>query len=107
MTLDQIFLLLCDRTNLRGSGKKRAKHKDTLEAPAPGPDGLIAGRTEDGEPIRLPILGESYCARVTRKWQEEQRQQREDERRQQARAERRARRQRKKERRERLKKDGS
>lgn len=70
MTLDQIFFLLCDRDNLRGSKKSRVKSVNFGAAPKPGKDGLIAGRDAQGKPIRLAVKGESLAARLTREAQE-------------------------------------
>lgn len=70
MTLDQVFFLLCDRDNLRGMGKVRSKSAGIGSLPAPGKDGLIAGRDSKGNPIRLPVRGESLAARLTREAQE-------------------------------------
>jgi hypothetical protein len=70
MTLDQIFFLICDRENLRGLGKVRKKSMGLGAVPAPGPDGLIAGRDSKGNPIRLPVKGESLVARLNREAQE-------------------------------------
>lgn len=70
MTLDQIFFLLCDRDNLRGSAKHRTKTVNSGAVPKPGKDGLIAGRDSTGKPIRLPVKGESLAARLTREAKE-------------------------------------
>lgn len=70
MTLDQVFFLLCDRDNLRGTGKNRVKTMSAGGTPLPGPDGLVAGRDAKGNPIRLPVKGESLAARLTREAQE-------------------------------------
>lgn len=70
MTLDQMFFLLCDRTNLRGGKKSRVKSVSVGAMPKPGKDGLIAGRDSKGNPIRLPVKGESLAARLTRQAKE-------------------------------------
>ena len=70
MTLDQIFFLLCERENLRGGGKRRAKAMSVGSTPLPGKDGLIAGRDSKGNPIRLPVKGESLASRLNREAQE-------------------------------------
>lgn len=70
MTLDQVFFLLCDRENLRGSGLRRSKTVGVGAAPKTGPDGLIAGRDSKGNSIRLPVKGESLAARLTREARE-------------------------------------
>ena len=70
MTLDQIFFLLCDRDNLRGVGRNRIKSTGVHSTPAPGSDGLIAGRDSKGNPIRLPVKGESLVSRLNREAKE-------------------------------------
>ena len=70
MTLDQVFFLLCDRDNLRGSGLRRSKSVGVGAAPKAGTDGRIAGRDSKGNPIRLPVKGESLAARLTREARE-------------------------------------
>lgn len=93
MTLDQVMLLLCDKDVLRSSKRTRVVSQQTLAAPAPGPDGLIAGRDAEGNPIRLPIKGESLASRLNREWEAKQEQERQAKKNQAAKAERRRKRQ--------------
>ena len=69
MTLDQVLMLLTDRDLLLRREKK-------IEAAAAGTlvdsDGMIAGRADDGSPIRGKIRGKS----VARQLMEEQEKQR-------------------------------
>lgn len=64
MTLDEIFMLLCDKKNLRASGKKRTRQVKSLEMALSTKGGLIRGRAEDGTPIQGRITGKSLASRL-------------------------------------------
>jgi len=71
MTIDQVYMRLSEAKHLRG-GKKRRVVKSNIGHVVQDSDGMIKGRTKDGEPLRLPWRGESLAARLTREAKEEQ-----------------------------------
>lgn len=61
-TLDQVFFMLCDRENLRRSGRDRVRSMESLSALSiltPDADGMIQGRSSTGEGMRATIRGKS------------------------------------------------
>lgn len=67
MTLDQIFFLLCDKSVLRGSERRRTGRYDALSTLSVAPstaDGFIAGRDSKGRPMKAKILGVSKAKRL-------------------------------------------
>lgn len=64
MTLDQIFMLLADKRNLR-SGKHRANKVQSFEAASyADKEGFIKGRDKDGKEIKAKIVGKSLVQRI-------------------------------------------
>jgi hypothetical protein len=73
MTLDQVFFMLADIEDLRGSGIYRTKKTTSLEALnmiRPDKDGKFKGVDKDGNPIKARIGGESLAARLNREKEE-------------------------------------
>jgi len=66
LTLDQIFMLLCNKDNLR-STRGRVLEQNAYQAAAMSDtDGMIKGRDKYGNPMTAQIKGESLVARLTR-----------------------------------------
>lgn len=63
MTLDMIFMLLCDKANLRSRGL-RLRDMETLQVSVIAKDGLIRGRDRDGNPIMAGISGKSLARQM-------------------------------------------
>lgn len=63
LTLDQVFMLLVEKENLR-SGPHAVKQVSGLEALDYARDGKMQGRTDSGEVITARIVGKSLCARL-------------------------------------------
>jgi len=66
MTLDQIFMLLTDRKNLRHAGKRSNKVTplELASMVSSDKDGFIKGRAADGTPIKAKIMGKSLARRM-------------------------------------------
>lgn len=65
MTLDNIYLLLTDRKLLRAGNKARTVSMDALGATSlANKDGLIKGRTADGQQFYAKIGGQSLASRL-------------------------------------------
>ena len=64
LTLDEIFMLLCDRKHLRFSDKNRTTSMGALEAVATSKDGVLRGRAADGTPIKGRVTGKSLARRL-------------------------------------------
>ena len=71
MSLDQVFMLLTDKSNLRGM-KGNAK---TISAQAAAltadSDGNVPGVSKDGTPMQAKILGKSLATRIHEKHEKE------------------------------------
>ena len=63
LTLDQVFMLLVDKDNLRSSSYA-IKSVSSLEAMNLSKDGKIKGRTGDGKLIEAKVVGQSLCSRL-------------------------------------------
>lgn len=63
MTLDQVFMLLVEKENLR-SGPHAVKQVSGFEALDYARDGKMQGRTDTGEVITARVVGKSLCARL-------------------------------------------
>ena len=63
LTLDQVFMLLVDKDNLR-SGPHAIKQISGVEALDYARDGKMQGRTDTGEVITARVVGKSLCARL-------------------------------------------
>ena len=64
MTLDQIYMLLTDRKNLRGSGKRTQKSSPLHLTGMAAKDGRIKGRAADGSPMLARIGGKSLARKL-------------------------------------------
>lgn len=64
MTLDELFLLLCDKKLLRAGQNQRTVSMGSLEAISMSPDGMIKGRTADGQPIEGKVTGKSVARQL-------------------------------------------
>lgn len=66
-TLDQIFMLLCDKNTLRAGGKSRIEKVSSLAALSSvdwDVDGKIRGVSASGKPMKAEIKGKSKARRL-------------------------------------------
>ena len=63
MTLDMVFMLLSDKTNLR-SRDQRTKRMDSLQVSVIASDGLIKGRDVAGNLIYATVGGKSLAKQM-------------------------------------------
>jgi hypothetical protein len=63
MTLDQIYLLICDKKILRGGSERTAKMAP-VDAFRNSKDGTMRGRTADGTPFTARHGGKSLAAKL-------------------------------------------
>lgn len=72
MTLDQVFMLLCDRKFLRGNASDRVVEYKTEEAGnLIDEQGFLSGVDGKGRPIKARILGKTKVERLREKMQED------------------------------------
>lgn len=65
MTLDQIFMLLCESKFLRSSKSTRITSMDAMEVfGIVDENGQVAGRDRAGTPIYAKVLGKSKVQRI-------------------------------------------
>ena len=66
MSLDQVFMLLTDRKNLKSKGvaSKSFTPSESSALLKPDADGFIKGRTADGQPMKARIGGRSLASRM-------------------------------------------
>lgn len=82
MTIDQIYMLLCDRKVLRSSGRMRAVAASPHAVVGnTDENGMLSGVAKDGTKIKAKIMGKSKARRLM---EEEEQRAREEAERQQA-----------------------
>lgn len=83
MTLDQIYMLLCDKKMLR-KGAKRLVSMGALEAVSKSKDGTMKGRAADGTVFTAKVGGESVASQLIEAENEKRREEAKRERRRKA-----------------------